>query len=141
MGNAPGKRKMNSGNKCKFTKTGVRKKFEERHIDQVWEDLRKPPTLVHSAKAGPQGTTSVAEHDEEVPGMGQHYCIPCSRYFQNTLALATHEKTKPHRRCAKLLTTTPRPHNQVDADVAAGMGRPDNGPKLRSGVGVADMAE
>jgi hypothetical protein len=30
---------------------------------------------------------------------------------------------------------------QLDAEVAAGMGKPDNGPKLRSGGGVADMAE
>jgi bud site selection protein 20 len=59
MGNGPCKRKVNSGNCRKFTKTGVRKKFAERHIDQVWEDVRKPPTLVHSSKTGPQGTTSV----------------------------------------------------------------------------------
>lgn len=38
----------------------------------------------------------------------------------------------------KMLLNTPKPHNQVDAEVAAGMGRPDNGPKLRSS-GPADM--
>lgn len=38
----------------------------------------------------------------------------------------------------KMLLTTAKPHNQVDAEVAAGMGRPDNGPKLRSS-GPADM--
>lgn len=32
----------------------------------------------------------------------------------------------------KMLLSTPKPHQQVDADMAAGMGRPDNGPKLRS---------
>lgn len=37
-----------------------------------------------------------------------------------------------------MLLTTAKPHNQVDAEVAAGMGRPDNGPKLRSS-GPADM--
>ena len=26
----------------------------------------------------------------------------------------------------------PRPHNQGDADAAGGMGKPDNGPRLRS---------
>ncbi|GBF99890.1 hypothetical protein Rsub_12686 [Raphidocelis subcapitata] len=142
MGNAPGKRRVGGNSKTKkWHKQGVRKKFEARHIDQVWEDVRKPPQLVHSNKAGPQGTTSVAEHDEEVPGLGQHYCIPCSRYFSNAGALATHEKTKPHRRRAKLLLASDRPHNQVDAEVASGMGRPDNGPRLRSAGGVADMAE
>ena len=37
-----------------------------------------------------------------------------------------------------MLLASPRPHNQVDAEAAAGMGRPDNGPRLRPG-GVADM--
>ena len=60
MGNAPGKRKVGGNSKTKkWHKQGVRKKFEARHIDQVWEDVRKPPQLVHTAKAGPQGTTSV----------------------------------------------------------------------------------
>lgn len=35
-----------------------RGKFEERHIDQVWEDVRKPPQAVHDGKSGPLGTTA-----------------------------------------------------------------------------------
>lgn len=31
----------------------------------------------------------------------------------------------------------PAPHNQIDAEVAAGMGTPDNGPKLRVGEDFA----
>lgn len=38
-----------------------------------------------------------------------------------------------------MLLNTSKPHQQVDAEVAAGMGRPDNGPKLRS-HGPADAA-
>jgi hypothetical protein len=104
MGNAPGKRRVGgNSNTKKWHKQGVRKKFEARHVDQVWEvrrragprpgagaaalraaprraparasapphpnarpkrragpqDVRKPPTLVHTSKAGPKGTTSV----------------------------------------------------------------------------------
>jgi len=33
----------------------------------------------------------------------------------------------------------PRPHNQVDAEVAGGMGRPDNGPKLRSSAAAMEV--
>lgn len=58
-------------------KLGVRKKFEERHVDQVWEDMRKLPAEVHDGKFGPTGTTSKAELDEDTPGYGKHYCIPC----------------------------------------------------------------
>ena len=40
------------------SKQVLRGKFEERHIDQVWEDIRKPPQLVHNTEAGPSGTTA-----------------------------------------------------------------------------------
>lgn len=37
----------------------------------------------------------------------------------------------PRRRwCRVKLMTGPAPHTQLDADLAAGMGMPDNGPKL-----------
>lgn len=39
-----------------------------------------------------------AELDEDVPGYGKHYCIPCARYFQNAASLVDHEKTKGHKR-------------------------------------------
>jgi bud site selection protein 20 len=37
-----------------------------------------------------------------------------------------------------MLLASPRPHNQVDADMASGMGRPDNGPRLRAAAGGDD---
>lgn len=73
-----------------------------------------------------------AELDEDVPGYGKHYCIACARYFQNAISLSDHEATKPHKRRVKMLMTTAKPHNQRDAEAAAGIGAPDNGPKLRS---------
>jgi hypothetical protein len=59
MGTAPGRRRVggDSGTK-KGHKSGTRKTFEERHIDQVWADVRKPPQEVHNSKCGPQGTTA-----------------------------------------------------------------------------------
>ena len=82
------------------------------------------------------GTTARSELDEDVPGYGKHYCIACSRYFQDASALAEHNSTRPHKRKVKMLLTTPKPHTQKDADRAAGMGEPDNGPRLRA----TDMA-
>lgn len=127
-----GKRKVGSDHKHrKLFKQLRRSTFEERHIDQVWEDVRKPATAVHDGKAGPLGTTSKAEMTEDVPGFGRHYCIPCGRYFNSATALADHEGERPHKRRVKMLLGTPRPHNQRDADAAGGMGAPDNGQKLR----------
>jgi bud site selection protein 20 len=86
-------------------------------------------------------STATADSARPLPRAPPHPPPLVSRYFSNAAALSTHEKTKPHRRRTKLLLASARPHNQVDAEVAAGMGRPDNGPRLRSGGGVADMAE
>ncbi len=73
-----------------------------------------------------------------------HLAAPLSprrKYFNSATALATHEGEKPHKRKVKMLNTTARPHNQRDAEAAAGMGAPDNGPKLRVGreAGAAEM--
>lgn len=68
------------------------------------------------------------ELDEDIPGRGKFFCISCSRYFTTERAQADHEKSKDHKRRIKELLG-PRPHNQGDADWAAGMGAVDNGPE------------
>jgi bud site selection protein 20 len=60
-GKGPGKRCVGTSHKQgkKPCKQHLRKKFENRHIDQVWDDIRKPPTMVHvPGKTGPIGTTA-----------------------------------------------------------------------------------
>lgn len=57
----PGGRKVNKGTKKggAVAKRVTRKKFLERHLDQVWEDVRKAPQEVHvPGKSGPLGTTA-----------------------------------------------------------------------------------
>ncbi|KAL6534147.1 hypothetical protein OROHE_013072 [Orobanche hederae] len=56
-------------------------------------------------------------------------CI--ARYFANATVRDEHFKTKRHRKRMKLMMG-PAPHTQLDAELAAGMGMPDNGPKLMS---------
>lgn len=43
----------------------------------------------------------------------------------------------PGRCRLKMLLTTARPHNQRDAEAASGMGKPDNGSKLRTAAQAA----
>jgi bud site selection protein 20 len=66
-----------------------------------------------------------------VPGQGKHYCVSCARYFIGRDALATHQRSKPHKRRLKELLSLKqqgkKPHSQADAERAAGMGAPDNG--------------
>jgi hypothetical protein len=84
--------------------------------------------------------------DDDLPGGGQHYCISCSKYFVSEGALKDHTKTKPHKRriaaLLKLQQKGMKPHNGLDAQMAAGMGAPDNGTRVSgSDGGVLMMAE
>ncbi|KAK7284965.1 hypothetical protein RJT34_19719 [Clitoria ternatea] len=69
--------------------------------------------------------------DEDLPGMGQYYCLHCDRYFSNVGVRDEHFKTKKHKKRVKQMMG-PAPHTQLDAELAAGMGMPDNGLKLMS---------
>ncbi|CAL8462839.1 g2373 [Coccomyxa elongata] len=133
-----GKRRTGSGNsRRKGTfKTKQRKAFNSRHIDQVWEDVRKQQEEILNCSAdgkerlGPVGTTSRAVLDEDTPAGGAFYCTPCSRYFLSEHALSEHSRTKPHKRRLKELEGA-RPHNQKDAEWAGCMGAADNGQKSK----------
>lgn len=57
--------------------------------------------------------------------MGSFECLPCSRYFANELALATHVRGKPHKR--RLKTLEEAPYTVEESYRAAGVGV-DNGP-------------
>ncbi|KAK9822373.1 hypothetical protein WJX81_003614 [Elliptochloris bilobata] len=135
-----GKRGTGSGkSKTKKTfKQGLRITFQKRHLDQVWEDVHKGEAFTEAAgsKRGPVGTTNKAELDEDLPAHGAFYCTPCARYFVTDAALALHSRTKPHKRRVKAVGGS-RPHNQVDAERAAGKGAPDNSEGLRPGVEAA----
>ncbi|TIC03192.1 bud site selection-related protein [Wallemia mellicola] len=58
--------------------------------------------------------------DETLPGLGQHYCIECARYFESDVALKGHSKTKVHRRRLKDLKEPA--YTQAEADAAVGLG-------------------
>jgi bud site selection protein 20 len=36
--------------------------------------------------------------DIDLPGLGQHYCVPCSKYFVDQQSLTDHRKMKPHKK-------------------------------------------
>merc|ERR1719427_54273 len=58
--------------------------------------------------------------DMSLPGEGQNYCPHCARYFVDRMTLAVHLTTKGHKKRLKELKTSP--HNQQEAEMAAGMG-------------------
>lgn len=58
-------------------------------MDQIKADLLSPKHL--------------AQHKdlhlaEDLPGLGQHYCVECAKWFDAEVNLVGHRKGKPHRR-------------------------------------------
>ena len=135
-GTGSGKRSHRASEKItKTTRNAIR---FARGDDLVWQDLQ---ALVEEGNGEKTQQRVVGAFDDtglvrrsaqpldgDLPGSGQFYCVCCSRYFTDENALASHNKTKPHKRRMKELGLgTARPHTQADAEAAAGMGPPDNG--------------
>ena len=47
-------------------------------------------------------------------GKGEHYCVPCARYFMNPGDLVRHEASKPHKKRLKLLKEPQYNHAEAD---------------------------
>ncbi|GJJ11397.1 hypothetical protein Clacol_005630 [Clathrus columnatus] len=59
--------------------------------------------------------------DLEKPGLAQHYCVECAKYFETDHALQTHWKSKVHKRRCKALKEPA--YTIEEAERAAGLGR------------------
>ena len=54
------------------------------------------------------------ELDEYKPGLGQHYCLQCARYFISTHAITEHFKTKEHKKRMKTVKEIPYSHEEAE---------------------------
>ncbi|KAJ5898795.1 Zinc finger protein bud20 [Penicillium taxi] len=62
---------------------------------------------------------------EDLPGLGRHYCIECSKWFESEYNMKAHKKGKIHKR--RLRDLKGEPHTQQSAEAAVGLGKVDNG--------------
>ncbi|KAH0544002.1 hypothetical protein FGG08_001769 [Glutinoglossum americanum] len=88
----------------------------DQDLDQVHADL-------HSTKHLNQYKNSKAADD--LPGLGQHYCVECAKWFESEHNLVQHRRGKNHLRRVRLLRE--EPYSQREAEAAVGLGV-DNGP-------------
>ncbi|EGN95972.1 hypothetical protein SERLA73DRAFT_185435 [Serpula lacrymans var. lacrymans S7.3] len=59
--------------------------------------------------------------DFEKPGLAQHYCVECAKYYETDFALRSHWRSKVHkRRCKELKEPA---YTIEEAERAAGLGR------------------
>ena len=95
----------------------IKTKRLTRGLDQVQADLANPKHLTRfkSTKAA-----------EDLPGLGEFYCIECAKWFEGEHNLAGHRKGKNHKRRVKELKA--EAHSQKAADAAVGLST-DNGSK------------
>ncbi|KMZ63270.1 hypothetical protein ZOSMA_41G01130 [Zostera marina] len=105
-------------------KSARRIKFLVKGDDVVYDELLK------AAEEAAKGTeTKALPLNDDLPGMGQFYCLHCDRFFATNTVREEHVRSKLHKKRVKQMNG-PAPHTQLDADLAGGMEMPDNGPKL-----------
>ncbi|KAF8961944.1 hypothetical protein BDZ97DRAFT_1759578 [Flammula alnicola] len=59
--------------------------------------------------------------DFEVPGLAQHYCVECAKYYETDAALQSHWKSKVHKRRLRQLREPA--YTIEESERAAGLGR------------------
>jgi hypothetical protein len=65
-------------------------KNRPRDIDQIQDDIMKIKQV---------GKDNLDfEHDDDLPGLGQHYCTICGRHFSDDNTYLIHTRTKAHKR-------------------------------------------
>ncbi|OGM50135.1 putative C2H2 finger domain protein [Aspergillus bombycis] len=105
----------------------IKTKRRTRDYDQVRADIESPKHLAQY---------KATKDPEDLPGLGKHYCVECSKWFESEHNLVAHTKGKNHKRRIRLLRE--EPHTQKVAEAAVGLGT-DKG--LRSEENVVDMED
>ncbi|KAJ7594759.1 hypothetical protein C8J56DRAFT_448270 [Mycena floridula] len=59
--------------------------------------------------------------DFDLPGLAQHYCVECAKYYETDAALQSHWRSKVHKRRCKQLKEPA--YTIEEAEQAAGLGR------------------
>jgi len=86
-------------------------KRRTRDLDQIHADL-------HSTKHLTQFKNSKVV--EDLPGLGQFYCVECSKFFESDHNLTEHCRGKNHKRRVRMLKE--EPYSQKEAEAVTGLG-------------------
>lgn len=98
-------------------RTITKTRRKTRDLDQIKADLLSPKHLRQYKET---------RATEDLPALGQHYCIECAKWFDTETNLVSHRKGKPHRRRVKDLKE--EPYSQKEAEAAVGLRTDNMGP-------------
>ncbi|KAJ7803662.1 hypothetical protein B0H14DRAFT_2887181 [Mycena olivaceomarginata] len=70
--------------------------------------------------------------DFEKPGLAQHYCVECAKYYETDAALTSHWRSKVHKRRCKQLKEPA--YTIEESERAAGLGRAERKPPTVAAV-------
>ncbi|EAT80645.1 hypothetical protein HBI56_203900 [Parastagonospora nodorum] len=108
------------------------KKKTRRHtrdLDQIHADLRDEKHLAEFKDAKPV---------EDLPGLGQHYCKECAKFFESETNFVAHQKGKVHKRRVKQLRE--EPYSIKEAEAGMGGLTTNNGKRTTTLMEVDDGA-
>ena len=111
------------------SKSSKKTRRKTRDIDQRHADLA-------SQKHLQDHVTQYAK--EDLPGLGQWYCVECAKWFESETNYVKHAKGKPHKRRVRQLRE--QPYSQKEAEAAVGL-TTDNGRPTKLEIEMADIEE
>ena len=115
-------RKKGSRAKDKSYKRTLKHSRAGKYVDQIQDEMKKVKAKSRSAldfgsKPG-VGATERFEADEDLPGLGQFYCLETDRHFMSQKDLDNHKKSRAYKRRLKDLAQ--KQYTQDEADWGSG---------------------
>ena len=121
-------RKVSGGGKARQNRDH-RRDSQRGIVKSRWDDivaLELKSDAVIEGRPQPAVVKEKTTLDPEKPGLGQFYCVACTRYCINQRALDDHQATSKHKRRLKMLLTE-TPYSHAEANAGAGRGATDHG--------------
>ncbi|GAA5841963.1 hypothetical protein JCM9279_003171 [Rhodotorula babjevae] len=116
------RRSRTPSNPKKNQATDIKMRRYKRDMDQIHADMKD--------QGASKFKEDLAKKDlEDIPGLAQHTCVACCRYFADAVSLETHVRGKPHKRRLKKLAEEPYTIEESQRAVGLGVDKGEYGRK------------
>ncbi|GAA5934796.1 hypothetical protein JCM3775_002058 [Rhodotorula graminis] len=116
------RRSRTPSNPKKNQATDIKMRRYKRDMDQIHADMKD--------QGASKFKEDLAKKDlEDIPGLAQHTCVACCRYFADAVSLETHLRGKPHKRRLKKLAEEPYTIEESRRAVGLGVDKGEYGRK------------